>query len=372
MNTYALIFLLSFFTAYIITPAVRKLAIKVNAIDMPEKRKIHAFPTPRMGGLAIFIAFIIALAVGIASNPKFLVKADSHSFIAFLIGALIVAIIGIIDDIKGLSALPKFTGQAIAASCFLYFSPPFIDQFAIPFTDNIIHISYPVSFVLSLLWITAIMNAINFIDGLDGLANGICFLASLTLFIINLNLNQFFLAFIYASICGASLGFAKYNEYPAKIFLGDTGSLLWGYILSCLGLMSTTKSTTLSVMLIPMVTLGIPLFDVLIAIIRRSIAGDNIFKADKKHIHHRLLQKGFTQQEAVRVLYIICVILCVTSFIIVNTRDEYAALIIIVIGLVSFMLSSQLNLLWTPEKGIKNINKKNSEKDESKKTSSDH
>jgi UDP-GlcNAc:undecaprenyl-phosphate GlcNAc-1-phosphate transferase len=252
--------------------------------------------------------------------------------------------------------LSKFLGQLLAASVFLYFSPIYIPVFNIPFSDTDLYLSHQVSFIISLVWITGIINAINFIDGLDGLANGICFLASLTLFIINIHLSQFFIAFIYASVCGASLGFAKFNEYPAKIFLGDTGSLLWGYILSCLGLMSTTKSTTLSVMLIPLVTLGIPIFDVLIAIIRRSIAGENIFKADKKHIHHRLLQKGLTQQEAVRILYIICVILCIISFFIVNTRDEYASLIIIVLGLISFMLSKNLNLMWLPSRPDKNKN----------------
>lgn len=344
MTIYVIVFLVAFGASQVLTLPVKRLAERLGAIDYPEKRKIHAAPTPRMGGLAVFLAFSLAVTAGFMSNPVFR-KNLIPSFWGFCLGAVIVIVIGMLDDAKSLRPVLKFLGQLAAGAVFLWFSNNVSTGFTNPFGETRFVVPHVLGYSLSLLWIVGIINAMNFIDGLDGLANGIGFLVSTTLLVVNLNLSQHFEAFLYIALVGSTLGFAKFNEYPAKIFLGDTGSHFLGYTLACLGLMSTTKATTLSILLIPLVTLGLPIFDVLTAVIRRSREGKNIFMPDRKHIHHKLLEWGFTQQEAVRVLYIACVILCIFSFILMNIRDEYATLVVVFAASATWVCSSRFNLL---------------------------
>ncbi|PKK90241.1 MAG: undecaprenyl-phosphate alpha-N-acetylglucosaminyl 1-phosphate transferase [Candidatus Wallbacteria bacterium HGW-Wallbacteria-1] len=348
MTIYIIVFLTAFFMCRLATPHVKTLAEKIGAIDYPDRRKIHAIPTARMGGLAIYLGFITAIGVGLLINAPF-AKSVSPGFPGFIIGSLIIVITGILDDTTGLKPLTKFMGQFLAATVFLMMADDTGARVITnPFGTSSITLPDYLSFIISMLWIVGIVNAINFIDGLDGLANGISFLAAVTLFVVNVRLDQHFEAFAYLCLMGSCLGFAGYNEYPAKIFMGDTGSHFLGFSLACLGLLSTTKATTLSVLLIPLVSLGLPIFDVLIAVIRRSLAGKNIFYPDRRHIHHRLLEKGFTQQEAVRILYLFCTCLCIVACIFMNVRDEYATLLAILTGAIIFSFSSHLKLLWMP------------------------
>ena len=286
----------------ITTPVVRSLAFRVGAVDVPKaSRRMHSRPIPRMGGLAIFLGFLLSTLVFLPLNEELR---------GMLLGSVIIVILGIFDDIYALPAKPKFLVQILAAlvaatsgNCVEFLSNPNIFSsepywelgwFSIPF---------------SVLWIVGITNAVNLIDGLDGLACGVSTISASTLLVIALIVAEPEVAILTAALTGACLGFLPYNLNPAKIFMGDTGSTFLGFILATVSIQGLFKFHMIISFAVPFLMLGLPIFDTCFAILRRVAKGQSPMSPDRGHIHHRLIDMGFTQKQAVAVLYVISAIL---------------------------------------------------------------
>lgn len=299
---------LAFGITYFLMPGVIKLAGRIGAIDKPDQRKVHATAMPRLGGMAIFTGFIIACLIAFDI---------SGLYRGLILGAGIIFLVGMLDDIYQLSAWIKLLGQIIAASVAIYFGIVvyFINN---PF-DGILNLGL-LSIPVTLLWIVGVTNAINLIDGLDGLAGGVSGIAAITMGIIAFMQGQSQVALAAFLLAAAIAGFLPYNFYPARTFMGDGGSNLLGFLLACLAIMGATKSATFISLIIPIVVLGIPIFDTFFAIIRRINNKAPIFKPDKDHLHHRLLALGMSQRRSVLIIYalssffsVIAIILSITS-----------------------------------------------------------
>ena len=297
-----LAFALSLVIAFLMTPPVKRFAEKVGAIDVPkDDRRVHNHPIPRMGGLAIFMGFVLSLIVFVPMSTKVL---------GLLVGALIIAVMGGVDDIVCLNPWIKLLGQVIAAlvaiRCELVFDV--ISNPNIFAEETYIEIGY-LSIPLTMLWIVACTNAVNLIDGLDGLAVGVSAISSLTMLIVSLFVSEPVVSLILAALTGACLGFMPYNLNPAKIFMGDVGSQLLGFVLSTASIMGLFKLHAIITFFVPLLALALPLADTIFAFFRRILHGQSPFKADKGHFHHRLLAMGLNQKQVVAVLYGISAVL---------------------------------------------------------------
>lgn len=309
-NPVMVIYLLTFFLAlvvtYLATPVVEILATKLEALDHPSDRKIHTEPIPHLGGLAIYLGFIVA--VGVA----FIIAKMAGSQLNFMIGfgiilaGTLLMVVGLVDDIHNLKPTTKLIWQIIAAFIVIGFGIE-ISFLTNPFNGVIV--MGVLAIPLTLFWIVGITNAINLIDGLDGLATGVTAISAFTLFFVAIRTHQVGAAIFMIALCGASLGFLRHNFFPAKIFLGDSGSMFLGFILAAASIIGVLKTTLVVALLIPLLILGVPIFDTLFAIGRRLGAGKHPFEADQKHIHHMLLRAGFNKREAVLAIYIACFLL---------------------------------------------------------------
>ncbi|MDP4163388.1 MAG: MraY family glycosyltransferase [Bacillota bacterium] len=286
-----LAFFAALITVLILTPLVIKFAVWFGAIDKPNERKVHQKIMPRLGGLAIFIGVIAGYLVGGLYDQK--VNTIS-------IGAILIILIGIFDDKYELSAKTKFAGQLIVASLILA-SGLKIDLVRIPYVGAFyLGIwSYPIT----IFWIVAITNAINLIDGLDGLSSGVSAIGIATIGIMALLAGKMLIFTLSLILLGSILGFLFYNFHPAKIFMGDTGALFLGYSISILSLLGLYKSVTLFSFLVPVIILGVPVFDTTFAIIRRIANKKPISAPDKSHLHHRLLALGLSHRKTVLAIY---------------------------------------------------------------------
>ncbi|MFE8701705.1 glycosyltransferase family 4 protein [Cytobacillus sp. FJAT-54145] len=284
-------FFVSLITALLITPLVIKFAIKIGAVDKPNERKVHLKLMPRLGGLAIFIGVVAGY---------FTAGLHTQKVTAISLGAILIIIIGILDDKYELSAKVKFAGQLVVAGLIVA-SGLTVDVLTIPYIGDfeLGMWSYPIT----IFWIVAITNAINLIDGLDGLSAGISAIGIATIAILA-GLNGKMLIFTISLILlGSIIGFLFHNFHPAKIFMGDTGALFLGYSISILSLLGLYKSVTLFSFLVPVIILGVPVFDTTFAIIRRIVNKRPISAPDKFHLHHRLLALGFSHRNTVLVIY---------------------------------------------------------------------
>lgn len=279
--------------AYTTTPAVRVLAFKMGAVDVPlDERRIHKKPIPRIGGLAIYISFFITS----------LLFCDISKFIVTIwVGGAALVIIGILDDILRIKAWNKLLVQ-VAVAIFAVSNGCIIETVNIGGYISLGVFSIP----MSILWIVGLTNSINFIDGLDGLACGVSAISSLSLLFVVLLHGDFVSTLICAILLGSCLGFLPFNSNPARIFMGDTGALLLGYTLSVLSIQGVFKLHAVLSFIVPLTIFAVPIFDALFAIVRRISAGKNPFCADRGHLHHKLIDMGFTQKESVRILYAIC------------------------------------------------------------------
>lgn len=310
MAIYFLTFILALSITVLFVPTVRRIAFRVDAIDKPDERKIHIHSTPRLGGVAIAAGFFIAVLFGLVTAYLTSRNIDYFNLMGILLGAAIVLGIGIIDDLKSISAWKKLFWQSLAAFIAMYCGAT-ITFVSNPFNGMILvgWWGLPVAF----LWIIGITNAMNLMDGLDGLASGITVISAVTLFIVALRIHQPGVAILLMALAGASLGFLRYNFYPAKIFLGDSGSLLLGFILATASIMGVLKSTLVVALVIPLLILGVPIYDTLSAIARRLGSNKHVFAPDRKHLHHHLLAAGLTQREAVLTIYLACVCLSIVA-----------------------------------------------------------
>ncbi len=309
----AIAFLLAFITTFVLTPYTIKIAKKIGAVDVPkDERRMHNKPMPKFGGPAIIIGFLLStiyllITSSIEGNLNlFGVENYFIKLIGFLLGIIVLSFICFFDDIKGIHPLVKLTGQIIAAGIVVA-SGIRIDNLYLPFFEGNIVLSNVFSIVLTMGWIVGITNAINLIDGLDGLSTGIAIISSVCLLIIfALNSSPLVAIIIITALVGALSGFLPFNFNPAKTFIGDIGSNFIGFTLSIVSILGIAKTATAFVVVLPIIVLGLPIFDTISAIIRRLVKGKSlkaVIQADKGHLHHKLIAKGFTQKEAVLILY---------------------------------------------------------------------
>ena len=308
----AIAFLLAFIVAFMATPWSIKLANKIGAVDIPkDERRMHQNKMPKLGGVAVIAGFLISIiyllfvvtiegSVNVFGQENYIKK-----LIGILLGIIVITITGILDDIKTLKPYQKLFGQVLAAVIVIAFGLQ-IDAINISKLPQI-GFNRGLSIFITLIWIVGITNAINLMDGLDGLSSGISLISCISLLIIfALNNSPMIAILTISSLIGALVGFLPFNFAPAKTFIGDTGSNFLGFMLSVISILGVAKTYTIAVIVLPMLVLGLPILDVVWAIIRRIIKGKSIkaiFRADNEHVHHKLVKRGFTQKQAVLILY---------------------------------------------------------------------
>ena len=338
MTEYVWTFLIAAGIAIILTPAVIKLAKKTGAMDKPDKRKVHKKPIPRIGGLGIYIAVMISvIATVFASMPYVEMR---HEIIGLIFSASLIVLLGLVDDYKNLSAMTKFLGQIVAATILAVGFDVRIDFITDPFGDYF-YLEWWAAVPATIFWLVGLTNTVNLIDGLDGLAAGISAIASITIFLVALQ-NNFFLV---AGLTAALAGFLFFNFHPAKIFMGDTGSMFFGFMLAGISVMGSMKSTATITLVVPILALGVPILDTTFAIIRRLLGGQPIFKPDKGHLHHRLLNMGFTQRQAVFLIYVISAVLGLSAIALTEVSSQIAILILIIVVIAIFYGAKKLGVL---------------------------
>lgn len=316
MPSYLVSFFIALILAYVLTPSVKQLAVKVGAMDAPDPRKVHKRPIPRMGGLAIYVAFVVAVLSGVHLTDE---------MIGLLLGGTFIVLLGIADDMFQLSAKVKLIGQILAA-CLLVLFDIQIDWISNPFGE-LIYTDF-LAVPLTILWVVGLTNTVNLIDGLDGLAAGVSTIAAVTICLVALQQDFWLVAVLTAALAGSALGFLQHNFNPAKIFMGDTGSMFLGYMLAAVSVLGTVKSAATIALIVPIVALGLPILDTAFAIIRRYTSGQPIFKPDKGHLHHRLLALGLTQKQAVLLMYIISGCLGLSAIAVTEVTQGFAVIII--------------------------------------------
>ncbi|MGL4730194.1 MAG: MraY family glycosyltransferase [Clostridium sp.] len=340
------VFLLMVFTAIvsaIATPIVKQIAIKVNAIDVPkDERRIHKKPIPRMGGIAIYVAFILGV---ILNRSRF-----SIDDLGLILGATIIVIGGIIDDIKHLRAIYKLMIQILAAITLIVFGLR-VNLITNPFSVGGEYINLGVIGIpLTIIWVIGITNAFNLIDGLDGLAAGVGIISSLTLMVVSFINGRIDAVFLTAILAGSIIGFLPYNFNPASIFMGDTGSQLLGFLLSAISINGAIKSATALVIAVPLLALGLPIYDTLFAIIRRKASGKPIMQADRGHLHHRLLDTGLTQKQAVIIIYLVNATLGAVAIIAMQISNKKSYFLLATVVLIITLIAWRVGLLKENDK----------------------
>ena len=325
-------FITAFVVAFLLTPFVKKLAFKIGAVDIPkDDRRMHTKPTALAGGLAIFAGFIISALVFVHKDM---------AFWGILAGSVIIIVLGVFDDVYALSAKLKLGVQIVAAAipvlCGVQVDmikvPEFIDEY------GYLDLKY-FAIPLTIMWIVGVTNAVNLLDGLDGLACGVSSISALTLLCIALLVGEPVVAFATAALAGACFGFLPYNFNPAKLFMGDTGALFLGYMLSTLSVIGLFKGYAVISIAAPFLILGLPLFDTVTAMLRRAKNHKPIMSPDRGHLHHRLVDAGLSQKQAVGVIYTMCAVLCLIAVLLIWTGAvSPLALLIVIVAFALFII----------------------------------
>ena len=318
----ALALLAALVISFLMTPVVKTFAYKVGAVDVPkDARRMHKVPIPRLGGLAIFIGFMVSVLI--LGNVR-----GNGQMQSILLGSVIIVVLGVVDDIMALPAMLKFVVQ-IAAALIPALNGVVIQAFSNPniFSDSLYWVLGPLSVPFTVLWIVAITNAVNLIDGLDGLANGVSAISATTMLVIALLASEAEVAIVMAALVGACVGFMPYNLNPAKMFMGDTGATFLGYILATMSIQGLFKFYAVISFAVPFLILGLPIFDTAFAFIRRIAHGQSPMHADRGHIHHRLIDMGLSQKQAVATLYVISAILGLSAVVLTTGGEQRAMLL---------------------------------------------
>lgn len=334
-------FIFSTLLSLLLTPIIRQIAIKIGAVDIPkDDRRVHKEPMPLMGGLAIYISVIIAFLIFLPLDK---------TLASIIIGGTIIVIGGVIDDMRELSPKAKFLFQIIGALV-LVAGDVRIDFITNPFskTSQIIKLGI-FSIPLTMFWVVGITNTLNFIDGLDGLAAGVAMISSLSFLATASKFNYIPVVIMSSIIAGSCAGFLPYNFNPAKIFMGDTGALFLGFVLAALSIEGVMKSVATIAVVVPIIILGIPIFDTTFAIFRRLLNGKSIVEADKGHLHHRLLALGYSQKKTVGILYAISAIFGIWASLIAKTNSKRGVLWALIIFVIAILLASKMGLMATKE-----------------------
>ncbi len=336
MILYIFVFITALAVTGALVPFAKNSAFLFNAIDKPSARKVHTGPMPRCGGIALVGGFLSAVLLGLVLAFLFGRAHINYSGVLGVIaGAVVIFLVGLVDDIKGISPSKKLILQ-IAAALIPVALGVSIQFVSIPFTGVLLLGMFSVP--MTVLWIVGATNALNFIDGLDGLASGVSAIAATTLFIVALKMHQPGAAIVLAGVAGAAVGFLRYNFHPASIFLGDSGSLFLGYILAAASIIGVLKSTIIFALLIPVFILGVPIFDTASVIMRRVRDGHPIFYADRRHLHHRLLDRGFSHKQVVVSIYFACILLSIATFALTFLSPFQATIVLIVTFIMSVAL----------------------------------
>lgn len=333
MKSYLILFVISLVLTLLLTPLVRRWAIKWGAMDCPDgQRRIHKHPTARLGGVAIYLAVLLTLGcVPLLGNLVSQGLRASWTSVSILLGtATLILLLGIYDDFRGSTATTKLVVQ-VAAAIVLYCFDYRIGHISLPMGDMWI-LPVWLSLPVTILWVVGLTNAFNLIDGIDGLAAGASGFALLSLFICSLAQGHPEVTLLTIITVGAVMGFLRFNFNPATIFLGDSGSLLLGFLAAALSLAGAQKGPTLIAISIPLVSFGLPLAEVGLSIARRVAAGAPVFQSDRRHIHHMLLNRGMTQRQAVILLYGVCALFALFGLMLLNPERNRTALIFFVLG----------------------------------------
>ncbi len=339
MIKYFLSFAIAAGLSLLLTPLVRSFARWAKVLDLPLERKVHKQPIPLLGGLVIFLSFNLAIVLTLFFDNTLLKETILSRWEALFICQVFILAFGIFDDVKRLQPWVKLLLQVIAGTIIVLFGFG-IEAIANPFTGSLIKLGF-LSVPFTIFWLVLIANALNLVDGLDGLAAGTSIIVALTIFGLSYFNQNIGVGVASIALAGSALGFIRYNFYPAKIFLGDSGSLLLGFLLAVFSIQGSSKGATLVAVLAPVLALGLPIMETLLSMIRRFMRsihlidyqtkngkvrvlyfrGISLFKADRDHIHHRLLKLGFSQRKAVTFLYGVCVSLCLLAFLSMVVRN---------------------------------------------------
>ncbi len=336
---------IAFLSTVVATPIAKRIGLRLGLVDNPDHyRKIHQNAIPLGGGIAVFLGFLLGLliTIGLHSPTHQFPPTTANLALILITGGTIAMLMGLVDDLRNIKARWKIVFQLLAGTI-AYYGGFRIDAISSPF-GNSIELGYA-SFLATLVWFLVCMNAINLADGLDGLSAGIGLIVSLTLLGVNISAGNSVGILLTASLSGALLGFLIFNFNPASIFLGDSGSMFIGFLIAAISLLTKNKAETATALLIPLMALGLPIYDMTIAIIRRWSSRSPISVADRRHIHHSLLSLGFSHRETVVVLYGISITLCLASVIMVLTRSQYSALIFALLVLATIIGTRMLKLV---------------------------
>ncbi|MER2113316.1 MAG: MraY family glycosyltransferase [Solibacillus isronensis] len=321
--------IVAFIAAIILTPLVKRLAFRLGAVDAPNYRKVHARIMPRLGGLAIFGAFMIGILL-----LKFVTNFESDYLYAILIAATIIVATGIVDDMREISAKAKLLGQVIAACIVVFVGGIQIENINLPFGGELEFGWLGIPFTI--IWIVGITNAINLIDGLDGLAAGVSTIALVTLAVMAMIMGNGIVIAMAAILAAATIGFLFFNFHPAKIFMGDTGALFLGFMISVLALLGFKNVAVIS-FVIPVIMLGVPISDTFFAIVRRLRSGKKWSDPDKSHLHHRLLDLGFSHRQTVTIIYAMAAMFGLAA-VIFSMAKVWGAILLIAVIIVAIEL----------------------------------
>lgn len=334
------IFIIPFITATFIsamaTPLVRKLAFRIGAVDIPkDDRRVHKKAMPLMGGLAIFAAVVIAVLI--------FLPLDRSTF-SILLGGTLIVMSGIIDDLKDLSPKLKLLFQVLAG-LILIFGGVKVDVITNPFTSGISVLDLRwLSIPITLFWVVGITNTLNLIDGLDGLAAGVAMISSISFMLVASKFVNPEITILAAIVAGSCLGFLPFNFNPAKIFMGDTGALFLGFMLAAISIEGVMKSVATIAIIVPILILGVPIFDTTFAIFRRLLNGQSIMAADKGHLHHRLLNRGYSQKKTVLILYGISSVFGLFAVLVAKANSRQAVYLSAVLFIVSVLAAIKIGL----------------------------
>lgn len=341
MPDHVLAFMIALGVALFLTPVVISFARRTGALDAPDARKVHVRPIPRIGGIGIYAAFMVSVLVQMSISD--LSPELMTSLWGLLAGGTIIVAIGIIDDYRDLPAKVKLLGQIFAACVLVIGFDVRIDVITDPLGD-FIYLEY-FAIPATIFWVVGLTNTVNLIDGLDGLAAGVSSIAAVTIFLVAMEEGIPFVAMITAALAGSAIGFLYYNFNPARIFMGDTGSMFLGFMLAGISVIGAVKSAATIALIVPILALGLPILDTTFAIVRRARNHRPIFKPDKGHLHHRLLAHGFTQKQAVLLMYVVSALFGLCALALTAVSTQAALLIIIIVAAAVFIGARKLGIL---------------------------
>ncbi len=314
----------AFVVTFALTPLVMAAARRLGVVDRPGPRRIHTAAIPTAGGLAMAVAVLAAAWGARLVSEAARTTLDVQPLIGITLAALIVLLLGVVDDIKALNPWWKIAGEVLAA-CVLYAYGLGIPLLTNPFGEAIETGIFDLP--LTIIWVLVVVNAINLIDGIDGLATGAVFIAAVTLWFVGRTNGDFYVMFVASTMIGATFGFLRYNFPPARVFMGDTGSGFLGLLLAAVALLENRKGTAAITLLFPLVALAVPISDSVIAFVRRALGGQSVFHADSEHIHHRLLRIGLSHRHVVYVMWFLCAYCGVMAMVLATLPPGYAMLL---------------------------------------------